>query len=799
MNLERERQLLQLVEEALAWPAETRETRLQGLTHDPSFIDELRAMLAAAESVNESLPTQMPLGPVLDDAPPPERLGSYRITGLLGQGGMGRVFRAERADGLFEQVIAIKLMRRTRLPQQLAGQFARERQILARLRHPNIAQLFDGGVTAEGLSYFVMELVEGRPISEYAVEERLTVRELLMVFRQVCAAVQYAHAHLVVHGDIKPNNIVVTPEGVAKLLDFGVARVIEDSGASTADAQPTAIGMTHYYASPARRGGAAPTTADDIYSLGFLLGELLTRVHGVTADLRSICQRATADDPGQRYASVDALDADIERWLNGVPVRAHGRTWGYVTRLFVARHRFSVISAAAGVVLLVGAAISLSIMYVRAERARAQAEQNFNDVRELSRYVLFDVYDRLESVPRALTLRLDIAKKGQQYLDRLSRDPGAPSDVRLEVAEGLRRLSLVQGGVSSASLANVKLAEANLARAEQIVRALPDDPRYARERAFAITRILVARSRITTAVALDLKATQRNLDAAEAALAPWRAKHPNDQEARDLAIELILERVPQLFWQGKYTEAVALAREGISLEAPVTPTDRDARREALRKRARLFDVLAESIYYTGDMAAAEATYREHYKLMKQLWEEEPQNLRSERMYARALWALGGTLLEMGPDRQVEAEQLLAPALKLTDNLRLLEPDDKDLLRMRSVIAAAEAQALVGVGRPKEGVPLMEEAVRQRRALWNAASGDWAIARDVATSLDLFGGVLLSARDVKRACAVFQESLDVFGQMRAAGRITQLDEDTIIKDVRQQITKNCAAGATALVR
>ena len=799
MNLERERQLLQLVEEALAWPPETRETRLRGLTHDPSFLDEVRAMLTAADSVNVSLPTQMPLGPALEEAPPPERLGPYRITGLLGQGGMGRVFRAERADGLFEQVIAIKLMRRTRLPEQLAGQFARERQILARLRHPNIAQLFDGGVTPEGLSYFVMELVEGRPISEYAVEARLTVRELLMVFRQVCAAVQYAHAHLVVHGDIKPNNIVVTSDGVAKLLDFGVARVIEDSGAVGSDAQPTAIGMTHHYASPARRGGAAPTTADDLYSLGFLLGELLTRVDGVPADLRSICTRATEDDPGQRYASVDALDADIERWLNGAPVRAHRGTWGYVTRRFVARHRFSVLSAAVGVVLLIGAAISMSVMYVRAEHARAQAEQNFNDVRELSRYVLFDVYDRLESVPRALTLRLDIAEKGQQYLDRLSRDPGAPADVRLEVAEGLRRLSLVQGGVSSASLANVKLAEANLARAEQIVRALPDDPSYARERAFAITRILVARSRITTAVALDLKATQRNLDAAEAALAPWRAKDPNDQEARDLAIELILERVPQLFWQGKYTDAIALAREGISLEAPVLPADRDARRETLRKRARLFDALAESIYYTGDMATAEATYREHYKLVKQLWEEEPQNLHTERMYARALWALGGTLLEMGPTRQVEAEQLLAPALKLADNLRVLEPDDKDLLRMRSVIAAAEAQALVGVGRPKEGVPLMEEAVRQRRTLWNEASGDWAIARDVATSLDLFGGVLLSARDIKRACAVFQESLDVFGQMRAAGRITQLDEDTIIKDARQQLTKNCADKATALAR
>jgi serine/threonine-protein kinase len=797
MNLERERQLLRLEEEALAWPRETREVRLRELPHDPSLLDEVRAMLTAADSVDESLPTQMPLGPALEEVAPPERLGPYRITGLLGQGGMGRVFRAERADGVFEQVIAIKLMRRMRLPEQAAGQFARERQILAKLRHPNIAQLFDGGVTAEGLSYFVMELVEGRPISQYAVEERLSARELLTVFRQVCAAVQCAHAHLVVHGDIKPSNIVVTSEGVAKLLDFGVARVIEDSTAGTAGASTgtTAIGVTHYYASPARRLGGAPTTADDIYSLGFLLGELLDRIDGVAADLRSICKRATAEDPEQRYASVDALDADIERWLNGVPVRAHGRAWGYVTGRFLARHRLGVVSAAAGVLLLIGAAAAMSVMYVHAERARAQAEQNFNDVRDLSRYVLFDVYDRLESVPRALTLRRDIALKGQQYLDRLSRDPDAPADVRLEVAEGLRRLSIVQGGVSSASLSNVKLAEANLARAEQIARALPDDARYGRERAFAITRILIARSRMTTAVSLDLEATRRSLDAAQAALAPWLARDASDLEARDLAIDLALERIAQFLWQGKYEEAIATAREGLALQSPEPPSETNARREALRKRARLLDGMAEGIYYTGDLPAAEAAYREHYALMRQLAEEEPQNLRAERMYMRAGWALGGTLLEMGPQRQVEAEQLLSRALELADNLRLLEPDDKDLIRMRSVVVAAEAQALANLGRAKEAAVLMEQAVRQRKALWNEASDDWAIARDVATSLDLLGIVLVKADETRRACAAYQEALDVFEQMRAAGRLTRLDQDTVQKEVREAVARNCG-GATA---
>src|SRR5262249_7296919 len=148
---------------------------------------------------------------------------------------------------------------------------------------------------------------------------------------------------------------------------FGVARVLEDA-VDAAPAQAGTLGITHYYASPARRAGAAPTTADDIYSLGFLLSELLNRSGRVEADLRSICARATAENAEARYASIDALDADIERWLNGVPVRAHGRAWGYVTGRFLARHRVGAVAAAAAVLLLAGAAVAMAFMYVRAER-----------------------------------------------------------------------------------------------------------------------------------------------------------------------------------------------------------------------------------------------------------------------------------------------------------------------------------------------------------------------------------------------------------------------------------------------
>ena len=753
-----------------------------------SPLDARGAMPRSGEPVR-LWPTVMPVAAVSDDAPPPERIGPYRLGELLGKGGMGRVYRAERADGLFEQSIAIKLMRQTRMPAQVAEQFARERQILARLQHRNIAQLFDGGISPEGLSYFAMELVEGRPISQYAVAERLPVRPLLLLFRQVCSAVQYAHAHLVVHADIKPNNIIVTADGTAKLLDFGVACIIADVG-DPAAAPSGSLGITHYYASPARRRGEVPSTIDDVYSLGVLLRELLKSFQGVSAELRSICARACAEDPSQRYASVDALKEDIERWMNGFPVHAHGTAWPYVASKFLARHRLAAGAAAAGVLLLLGAASALAVLYMRTERAKTQAEQRFNDVRALSRYVLFDVYDRLESVPRALTLRRDIAAKGQRYLDDLAQDPNAPPDVRLEMIEGLRRLALVQGDAGSASLAQGSVARTNLARAEAIARVLPQDARYARERALALTRIFIARARMSMAMELDLPAARRSLDDAEKMLATVTGANPQDSEAQGLALDLAVERAAYLQWDARYDESIKVARHALKRERQEPAETPASRRAAVRRHARLLDILAESMYYAGDRVGAEAPYREQYRLLRGLAEEEPQNLRAARAFMRAGWALGSTLLDLGKARTVEAERILSESYALAGHLRLLEPDDKDLIRMESISAASEAQALALLGKADQGLPILEQAVGARRLLWKEAPEDWAVARDYAVSLKELGDTRMLAHQPVSACANYLESLDVFARMRAAGRVPKLDEDYTLKPLNESVTRIC---------
>ena len=203
------------------------------------------------------------------------RIGAYRITGFIGQGGMGTVYGAIRADDQFEKQVAIKLVRRGFDSEELLSRFRHERQILANLDHPHVARLLDGGTTEDGLPYFVMEYVEGVTITEHCWNRQLTVEEQLKLFRLVCAAVQHAHQNLVVHRDLKPANVLVTREGTPKLLDFGIAKLLEEGSEGEATITSMRV-LTPEYASPEQIKGEVVTTVTDVYSLGLMLYEMLT-------------------------------------------------------------------------------------------------------------------------------------------------------------------------------------------------------------------------------------------------------------------------------------------------------------------------------------------------------------------------------------------------------------------------------------------------------------------------------------------------------------------------------------------
>ena len=320
----------------------------------------------------------------------PDRIGAYRIVSEIGRGGMGTVYLAERADGQLRQQVALKVLRRGLDTEDTVRRFRGERQILATLSHPNIARVFDAGTTDDGRPYYVMEHVEGRPITAHAAEQRLNARARLHLFMEAGRAVSHAHARLVVHRDLKPSNILVTAAGEVKLLDFGIAKVLEPDPSDAEGVPLTRTGvrlLTPGYASPEQLSGDRITTATDIYQLGLVLHKLLTdrlpedgvvitESDKLRGDLATIVRTAIHPDPQRRYATVDQLVEDIRRYLAELPISARPDTLRYRAGLY-ARRKPAVVGgiAIAGVVAIAYvAAITRHAEQLRVERERAVLE-----------------------------------------------------------------------------------------------------------------------------------------------------------------------------------------------------------------------------------------------------------------------------------------------------------------------------------------------------------------------------------------------------------------------------------------
>ena len=425
-------------------------------------------------------------------------IGPYRVVRQLGHGGMGTVFLASREDAEFEQRVAIKLVRRGSGTEALLQRFRQERQILAALEHPNIAHLLDGGTTAGGVPYLVMEYVEGTPIDEYCREHNLPIDARLRLFLQLCDAVQYAHRGLVIHRDIKPANVLVTADGVPKLLDFGIAKL------TSAQTDSTVTGlMTPDYASPEQLAGKLVTTATDVYSLGLLLFELLTgkrpfenvqrtsetepprasSVSGLRAlrgDLDRILLVALDPDPDRRYASVEKLADDVRRHLDGHPVAARGASLGYRTAKFVRRNKLFVAAAAVAVMVAI-------VSFLAVLQQKRIAERRFEQVRSLAHAVVFDLHDAIAKLPGSTSARELLVRHALGYLDALASESARNTPLQMELAGAYERVGDVQGMPYRANLGDSAGALASYRKALEIA----DDVR-ARQPRNAAALLLIA-------------------------------------------------------------------------------------------------------------------------------------------------------------------------------------------------------------------------------------------------------------------------------------------------------------------
>jgi len=472
-----------------------------------------------------------------------QAVGAYRIVRELGRGGMGAVFLAARDDEFYKEV-AIKIVHSGADADFIIQRFRTERQILAQLDHPNIARLLDGGTTEEGLPYFVMEYVEGLPLLEYSDTHHLSTGERVQLFRQICAAVQYAHQNLIVHRDLKPDNILVTPDGTAKLLDFGIAKLLDPTASAFASpVTATALRlMTPAYASPEQARGLPVTTSSDIYSLGVILYELLTGhrpyqlIGNLSQDLlQVICeqqperpslaiQRRTTDadnqgtkpltcealsrlrdaqpeklrrqlagdldnivlmalrkEPERRYLSVEQFAEDLSRHLEGLPVLARRSTFAYRTGKFIGRHKAQVVAALLVFLTLITGTIIATWEAHRANSERARAEKRFLEVRKISNTLLSELQDSLQDTLGTMPTRYILAQRGIEYLDSLAQDNSNDPVLLGELAQAYVKIEGLQLSILHDSSSGYLSAQKAVTILRRRLALAPADPALKRD------------------------------------------------------------------------------------------------------------------------------------------------------------------------------------------------------------------------------------------------------------------------------------------------------------------------------
>jgi non-specific serine/threonine protein kinase/serine/threonine-protein kinase len=743
------------------------EAREKFLDRECGTNEELRAELQALLGSHQLAGTSFlepPKTSLLDFAafspfPPGTRLGAYRISEEIGHGGMGEVYRAERADGHYDKQVAIKVVRAGFHTVFGAERFRNERQILAALDHPSIARLLDGGTTDDGMPYLAMELVDGEPIDQFCEQRLPSINDRLRLFRQVCAAVQFAHQRLVIHRDIKPSNILVTREGTPKLLDFGIAKILDPAARmETTLVHP----MTPEYASPEQIRGEAITTASDVYSLGVLLYQLLTgrspygmrergshelareicdvdpakpssavltdarsgekarssqldkslvrkRRKQLSGDLDDIVLKALRKESALRYASVEQFSEDIRRHMEGLPVAAVKGSFQYRAKKFAQRNK-GLLIATAVVLLTVGVGILATVRQARIARRQAEladaerkrAESRFNDVRKLANSLIFEINDSIQDLPGATPSRKLLLDRAVEYLDKLSHDAAGDVDLQRELAWGYQRLSDVQGDTSQSNLGEINAAEASVNKSialfEAVARANPTNIADQLNLAMAYRRKAFTDIFEPTGLA--------EIEKALAVTSPLIHSHPDNLEIQnERSLELqILANVQDA--TGSRLLAIETFRELVASREKLfraDPNFKNLRRGLAKSRVMLGDELGRFASTEEGLAFINQGMDELAQLVK-----EGGNLDVTRDYAASQTRRGQLQLRRGDYAAALAD--FRQARERTAPLAQRDPKNSMLQADLCDFDFEEGRALTASGQPAQGLPLSTRAL-----------------------------------------------------------------------------------------
>lgn len=777
-----EARALDLVERAMDQPSPDRAAWIQSRRLPQAVRARALALLSGSRGAAAMLPTGGAPGQA-GEAAAPERIGAYRVTGLVGQGGMGAVYRGERAAGDFDHTVAIKVIRPGALSGSLIERFRRERQTLARLSHPNIARLFDGGETIAGEPYIVMEFVEGRPLAAWRAEGP-TRAARLDLFLAVASAVAFAHQNLIVHGDVTPPNILVDADGRPRLIDFGISSPASTSQPHLPAPDGKAGIHTPGFAAPERIAGSPSTTLSDIYSLGRVLA-WLTEDDPADAEFAAIVARAMAEDPAARYPTVDALIVDVTAYRGGFPVAAAGGGRGYVFRKFVGRHRLAVGAALTAGVLLLGAFAATLAANARAEAARAEAETRFADVRTLAKSMMFDVYDEVAKVQGSVDARLKLAQTAQTYLDRLAADPGAPFDVRLEAGEGYFRLGRVMGSTGGGSLGRREESKALYGRAEKILEALHAERPGDAEATLALGHLLSFLAGESIYADGDSKTARARAQRARTLLSGLA--RPTERSAGALTAAYLYEG-DSYGWDNDIPGAGRVYEQGLAVAAALPASLRDSDPVAVA-RSGLFRQSGNVYAHARDFDRAIAQMGEGVALNRARLAATDHDPTWTRRLVASLWSLGDAQRTAG--RLDQALATLRDGQAIARDMAARSPSDAGAHEAIALTGIVLAQTHSARGEHARAVAAADEVVAIRRQLAQRSGGNKGSRLHLAVGSKDAAAVYRTAGRAAQACSALRESYAILSGYAARNDLSDYDRENNLKPVERDL-KACGA-------
>jgi eukaryotic-like serine/threonine-protein kinase len=764
---------------------------------DTALRSEVESLLAQRDDEFESVAQAIGIAGAdsLRSTDTGRRIGSYELVRELGRGGMGAVWLARRADQQFEKLVAIKLLKRGTDTDEVLRRFHAERQILARLEHPNIARLLDGGMTDDGLPYFVMEYVDGKPLTDFCASDGLNLEERLLLFLKICGAVQFAHQNLIVHRDLKPGNILVQPGCEPKLLDFGIAKLLAVDEATPEVTMAEHQRFTPAYASPEQVRSEPITTVSDVYALGTLLYEILTGKNAhrfsvphppptellrvvtqeepprpsavvrdpsiarrLRGDLDTIVLKALRKEPSRRYSGVGALAEDIRRHLDDRPVIARKDTLSYRAGKFVQRNKIGVAAAALILLSLIGGIVATAWEVRVAQAQRRRAERRFNDVRTLASSMLSELNEEAETLSGSIKLRSILVKRTLAYLDTVTQEAGDNRALQRELATAYQKVGDIQGNTYYSNLGDLNGALESYRRCltlrETLAKAEPQNAEIRHELAQGhegYADVLWGVNRLTE--------TLQNYRSAQVTLEALTAADPANRQQR-LDLSRVYHKLGDLQGNVDYSNlgdtagAVESKRKALTLREALVAEDPS------NKNYR--DLLSESYLnlgkmqrIKGDLAAALLNYRKALAFEEEFAAAEPMNqvFRRHVMLVRRYMAVA--LQENGQIGDALASQ--GVTLRIAEELAGADSKNTQAQRTLAVSESAAGSLLAKDGNIASALEHYKKATSILESLVSGSQINAQVRRDLLIAYMGLGETELIAGDQSAAIQYYAKA------------------------------------------